>query len=85
MKTINIHSTKLRSGGLCAVVFVGLAATLLSAAHAQEKDAEKLLRAMEKKIKDAKAAKLTLMDGPTVALRCYGGRNGTRWVKAMQA
>ncbi len=38
-----------------------------------------------RKIKDAKAARLTLMDGPTVALRCYGGRNGTRWVKAMQA
>lgn len=40
----------------CAIFAVGLlAATLLSAAHAQEKDAEKLFRDMEKKIKDAKA------------------------------
>src|SRR6266487_1632327 len=32
MKTIKIHSMKLRSGRLCAVVCVGLTATLLSAA-----------------------------------------------------
>lgn len=38
-----------------------------------------------KKIKTAKTAKLTLMDGPTLMLRCLGGKNGTRWVKAMKA
>lgn len=38
-----------------------------------------------KKIKIAKTAKLTLLDGPTVAIRCHGGKNGTRWVKAMRA
>jgi len=37
-----------------------------------------------KKIKNAKIAKLTLVDGPTVALRCHGGKNGIRWVKAMR-
>jgi outer membrane lipoprotein-sorting protein len=40
----------------CAIFAVGLlGATLLSAVHAQEKEAERLFRAMEKKIKDAKA------------------------------
>jgi hypothetical protein len=34
-----------------------------------------------RKIKNAKVATLTLMDGPTVALQCRGGRNGTRWVR----
>jgi hypothetical protein len=34
-----------------------------------------------RKIKHAKVAKLTLSDGPTVALQCHGGRNGTRWVR----
>jgi hypothetical protein len=34
-----------------------------------------------RKVKNAKVAKLTLMDGPTVALQCDGGRNGTRWVR----
>jgi hypothetical protein len=38
-----------------------------------------------KKIKKAKTLKLILLDGPTVALRCHGGKNGTRWVKAMKA
>jgi hypothetical protein len=38
-----------------------------------------------KKIKNAKTAKLILVDGPTVALRCHGGKNGTRWGKAMRA
>jgi hypothetical protein len=38
-----------------------------------------------KKVKNAKTPKLMLVDGPTVALRCHGGRNGTRWVKAMRA
>jgi hypothetical protein len=35
-----------------------------------------------KKIKSAAAAKLALVDGPTVILKCYGGRGGVRWVKA---
>ena len=30
-----------------------------------------------KKVKNAKTAKLMLVDGPTVALRCHGGRDGT--------
>jgi hypothetical protein len=38
-----------------------------------------------KKVKNAKTAKLMLVDGPTVALRCHGGRSGMRWVKAMRA
>lgn len=38
-----------------------------------------------KKIKNAQTAKLTLLDGPTLVLRCHGGKNGTRWVKAMKA
>jgi hypothetical protein len=37
--------------------------------------------ALMRKVKNAKVAKLTLMDGPTVALQCHGGRNGTRWVR----
>jgi len=36
-----------------------------------------------KMIKKAKTAKLTLVDGPTLTLRCHGGKNGTRWVKAV--
>jgi hypothetical protein len=38
-----------------------------------------------KRIKKANAAKLELVDGPTVALRCHGGRSGVRWVKAVRA
>jgi hypothetical protein len=38
-----------------------------------------------KRIKGANAAKLALADGPTVALRCHGGRSGVRWVKAVRA
>jgi hypothetical protein len=34
-----------------------------------------------RKIKNAKVATLTLVDGPTVALQCHGGRNGMRWVR----
>jgi hypothetical protein len=34
-----------------------------------------------RKLKNAKVATLTLMDGPTIALQCHGGRNGTRWVR----
>lgn len=42
---------------------------------------EELMR----KIKKADAAKLVLEDGLTVLLRCQGGKNGTRWVKAFRA
>jgi hypothetical protein len=38
-----------------------------------------------KRIKRANAATLALADGPTVALRCHGGRSGVRWVKAVRA
>jgi hypothetical protein len=38
-----------------------------------------------KRIKKASAAKLALVDGPTVTLRCYGGRGGVRWVKALSS
>jgi hypothetical protein len=37
-----------------------------------------------KKIKNAKTARLTLLDGPTLAVRCRGGKSGTRWVKALR-
>jgi hypothetical protein len=37
-----------------------------------------------KRIKKAQAAKLALVDGPTVSLRCHGGRGGVRWVKALR-
>ena len=38
-----------------------------------------------RKVKNARSAKLALIDGPTVMIRCQGGRNGVRWVKAMRA
>ena len=38
-----------------------------------------------RKIKKATAAKLALVDGPTVILKCYGGRGGVRWVKALSS
>jgi hypothetical protein len=38
-----------------------------------------------KRIKRATAAKLALADGPIVVLRCYGGRGGVRWVKALSS
>jgi hypothetical protein len=41
---------------------------------------EELLR----KVKKAKYPKLILEDGPTVRLRCVGGHNGMRWVKAFR-
>jgi hypothetical protein len=34
--------------------------------------------ALMRKVKNAKSAKLALMDGPTVMIRCEGGRNGVR-------
>ena len=37
-----------------------------------------------RKVKKAKTAKLALMDGPTVTIRCDGGRNGVRWVRAIR-
>jgi hypothetical protein len=39
---------------------------------------EDLLR----KVKKAKRATLALEDGPPLALKCLGGRDGVRWVKA---
>ena len=41
---------------------------------------EDLLR----KLKKAKRATLALEDGPPLALKCEGGRNGVRWVKALR-
>ena len=38
-----------------------------------------------KRIKRSTAPKLQLADGPTVILRCYGGRGGVRWVKALSS
>jgi hypothetical protein len=32
----------------------------------------------------AGAAKLALVDGPTLTLRCHGGRGSVRWVKALR-
>ena len=40
---------------------------------------ENLLR----RVKSAQRALLALEDGPPVVLKCRGGRNGTRWVKAL--
>jgi hypothetical protein len=41
---------------------------------------EELMR----KIKKAGTVKLELEDGLVVVLRCQGGNNGTRWVKAFR-
>jgi hypothetical protein len=41
---------------------------------------ENLLR----NVKKAKRATLALEDGPPLALKCEGGRNGVRWVKALR-
>ena len=41
---------------------------------------EDLLR----KVKKANRATLALEDGPPLALKCVGGRNGVRWVKALR-
>jgi hypothetical protein len=38
-----------------------------------------------RKIKRSKAAKLVLVDGPTVMIECLGGKSGVRWVKALRA
>jgi hypothetical protein len=41
---------------------------------------EDLLR----KVKNANRATLALEDGPPLALKCEGGQNGVRWVKALR-
>jgi hypothetical protein len=41
--------------------------------------------ALMRKVKNARSANLALMDGPTVMIRCEGGHNGVRWVRAMRA
>jgi len=41
---------------------------------------EDLLR----KVKKAQRATLTPEDGPPLAVKCVGGRNGVRWVKALR-
>ncbi|HWX32054.1 MAG TPA: hypothetical protein VNZ53_32060 [Steroidobacteraceae bacterium] len=41
--------------------------------------------ALMRKVKNARSAKLALMDGPTVVIRCEGGRNGVRWIQAIRA
>jgi hypothetical protein len=41
---------------------------------------EDLLR----KLKKAERATLALEDGPPLVLKCEGGRNGVRWVKALR-
>jgi hypothetical protein len=38
-----------------------------------------------RRVKKAASAKLALVDGPTVLLKCYGGRGGVRWVKALSS
>ena len=35
-------------------------------------------------IKKATSSKLTLEDGPTLTIRCQGGCNGARWIKAVK-
>jgi hypothetical protein len=37
-----------------------------------------------RQVKKARGVKLALEDGPTLVIRCEGGRNGTRWVKALR-
>jgi len=41
---------------------------------------EDLLR----KVKKAERATLALEDGPPLVLKCEGGQNGVRWVKALR-
>jgi hypothetical protein len=38
-----------------------------------------------RRVKKATSAKLALADGPIVILKCYGGRAGVRWVKALSS
>jgi hypothetical protein len=35
-------------------------------------------------IKKASSPKLALEDGPILNIRCQGGRNGARWIKAVK-
>jgi hypothetical protein len=37
-----------------------------------------------RKVKKAKRVTLALEDGPPLALKCEGGRNGVRWIRAMR-
>lgn len=37
-----------------------------------------------RRVKKASTVKLALEDGPVVTIRCEGGRNGVRWVKALK-
>jgi hypothetical protein len=37
-----------------------------------------------RQIKKARLATLALESGPPLALRCAGGRNGVRWIKALR-
>jgi hypothetical protein len=37
-----------------------------------------------KRVKCSREVRLALANGAIVSLRCEGGRNGTRWVKAMR-
>jgi hypothetical protein len=36
-----------------------------------------------KRLKNAEAVKLTLSEGPSLTLKCAGGRKGVRWVTAV--
>lgn len=40
---------------------------------------------MLKCIKKANSSKLALEDGPTLIIRCHGGRDGARWIKAVKS
>ena len=35
-------------------------------------------------IKKATSSKLALEDGPILSIRCQGGRNGARWIRAVK-
>jgi hypothetical protein len=41
--------------------------------------------ALLRKMKKAGEVRLALEDGPVFAIRCEGGHNGIRWVKALEA
>jgi hypothetical protein len=37
-----------------------------------------------RKVKKAKRVTLALEDGPPLAVKCAGGRNGVRWIRAIR-
>ena len=37
-----------------------------------------------RKVKKAQRATLALEDGPPLVIKCHGGRDGVRWVKALR-